>query len=95
MTLADLLEKTSVNPELKVRIINDDGSDIITFNAAGYSAVNEELNAREVEKIIFADDAKLIKVYLKALPPEPDPEPEPSPDPDPDPGTDPEPTTGD
>ena len=95
MTLADLLEKTSVNPELKVRIINDDGTDIITFNAAGYSAVNEELNAREVEKIIFADDTKLIKVYLKALPPEPDPEPEPTPDPEPEPGTDPEPTTGD
>ena len=62
MTLADLLRKVSMNPELKVRII-DDTTDIVTFNAAGYPAVNEELNARNVDKIIFADDMKLIKIY--------------------------------
>ena len=88
MKLSDLLQKVSRNPELKVRIINDDNSDIVTFNAAGYPAVNDELNARDVEKIIFAEDMRLIKVYLEAIPPEPDPEPEPGPD---DPSNEPDP----
>ena len=91
MTLADLLRKVSMNPELKVRII-DGNADIVTFNAAGYPAVNDELNARNVDKIIFAEDMKLIKIYLEALPPDPEPEPEPEPTPDPDPN---EPSTGD
>jgi len=74
MVLSDLLEKVSMNPELKVRII-DDNKDIVTFNAAGYPAVNDELNVREVEKIIFSEDMKLIKVSLKVVPePEPDPD---------------------
>lgn len=82
MTLADLLQKVSTNPELKVRIINDDGADIVTFNAAGYPAVNDELKAREVEKIIFAEDMKLIKIHLQVIPTPPEPEPEPDDNPD-------------
>lgn len=79
MNLGDLLQKVSMNPELKVRII-DGNTDIVTFNAAGYPAVNDELKARNVEKIIFAEDMKLIKIYLEELPPEPDDEPEPDPE---------------
>ena len=81
MKLVDLLQKVSTNPELKIRII-DGNTDIVTFNAAGYPAVNDELKARDVEKIIFSEDMKLIKVYLELVPPEPDPEPDEPVDPD-------------
>lgn len=74
MLLSELLKMISTNPEVKVTII-DDGTDIVTFNAAGYSAISEELNSRTVDKIIFAADMKLVKIYLeKVVEPEPDPD---------------------
>lgn len=86
MFLSDLLPKLSKNPELKIRIVNDDGTDIVTFNAAGYPAVNDELNAREVDKVLLTEYSNLLKVLLQPIPtpPEPEPEPEPTPD-DPEP----------
>ena len=66
MELGKLLQRVSMNPELKVRII-DGNTDIVTFNAAGYPAVSDELKAREVDKIIFAEDMKLIKIYLEEV----------------------------
>lgn len=64
MQLVELLTAVAMNPELKVRII-DGNEDIVTFNAAGYPAVNDALKARTVDKIIFAEDMKMIKVHLE------------------------------
>ena len=94
MTLGDFLPLVAHNPKLSIKIMEADNTAIITFDAAGYSAISAELNARDLDKITIAEivhDDVLFKLFLKELPPEPEPEPEPTPDPEPTPEPEPEP----
>ena len=62
MLLSDLLPALSVNAELKITII-DGSNPVITFTAAGYSAINDDLAARTVSNIRI-EDAKDVSIFL-------------------------------
>lgn len=71
MTLGDLLPLIADNPKLDLKIIDSDNTSIITFNASGYSAISDELNSRELDKVVIAEivhDDVMFKLYLKPIP---------------------------
>ena len=76
MNVRNLLALMAHNPALKFTIY-DDNAEIITFEAAGYEAINDTVANRELDKITIAEERNYIKLYLKAVP---EVEPEPTPD---------------
>jgi len=66
MTLGSLLEALKVNAGMKLSIF--DGTEtVITFFAAGYQALSDELMARTVDSIIFDEDVFFASIYLEAV----------------------------
>ena len=51
MTLSELLIALSGNKDLFVSLLDDNDNPIITFDAAGYAAVENDLGTRVVKRI--------------------------------------------
>ena len=68
MTLAEFLPAVAHNPKLYLQIIDSDNASLITFDATSYSAINDTLSAREIDKITIAEEDDLLKIILKAVP---------------------------
>ena len=66
MTLSDLLVALSGNTDQFITLA-DGETELITFNAAGYEAVENDITARTVDKIVIVDP-KRIKILLVATP---------------------------
>lgn len=64
MTLTNLLEVLEGNMNLMLTIV--DGNPVITFDAAGASAISSELGLREVDRI-GVETAEHFNIYLKAV----------------------------
>lgn len=73
MTLANLLLVLEGNMNLMLTIILDGGSRLITFDAAGASAISDEIGAMEVDRIGI-DTAEHFNIYLKPEPNNNEPE---------------------
>lgn len=67
MTLGSLLEALKVNAGMKLSVF-DGNETVITFFAAGYQALSDELMARTVDSIIFDEDMFFAGIYLEELP---------------------------
>ena len=66
MTLGSLLEALEDNAGMKLSVF--DGTEtVITFFAAGYQALSDELMARTVDRIIFDDEAFFAGIYLEEV----------------------------
>ena len=65
MTLGDFLPLIADNSGLHFTIYESDGTEVITFYAAGYEALSDTLKARELDEIILTEDIRHIKLYLK------------------------------
>ena len=73
MTLGQFLPLIASNAGLRFTIFESDGHEVITFYAAGYAAISDELKARELNEIVLTDEGmKYIKLYLKAVPTAPE-----------------------
>lgn len=72
MTLASLLEVLKDNMDLMLTVL-DGGVRVITFDAAGGTAISTELGSREVDRL-GVESSDRFNIYLKDLPPEPEPE---------------------
>ena len=68
MTLAEFLPTVAHNPKLYLQIIDSDNTSLITFDAASYSAINNTLSSRDIDKITIAEENDLLKIVLKAVP---------------------------
>jgi len=65
MILSDLLAALAGNAELKITLYDNDENQIITFNAAGYAAVESDISARRVRRVRI-NDAKAVSIFLVA-----------------------------
>lgn len=66
MTLGSLLEALKDNAGMKLSVF--DGTEaVITFFAAGYQALSDELMARTVDRIIFDEELFFAGIYLEAV----------------------------
>lgn len=65
MTLQNLLPTLSKNSSLNITLVDSDDSNLITFNAAGYTSVESDLFSRTVNKITVESN-KSIVVKLNA-----------------------------
>lgn len=70
MKLIDLLKTLSGNELTNITLIDDEGVTLITFNAAGYGAVESDLGNRGVKKIKIDGQAS-ISIILKEAETEP------------------------
>ena len=66
MTLSDLLVALSGNTDQYIKLV-DGETELITFNAGGYEAVESDITARTVDKIVIVDP-RTIKILLTATP---------------------------
>jgi len=64
MILSDLLVALSGNAQLYITLTDKTGVELITFNAGGYSSVESDLGAREVERITL-DSLNKVAIALK------------------------------
>lgn len=55
MKLSDVLKALAGNANLTVTIIDADGNNLISFNAAGYESVESDLQEHEVKKITISN----------------------------------------
>ena len=66
MTLGSLLEALKDNAGMKLSVF--DGTEtVITFFAAGYQALSDELMARNVDRIIFDEELFFTGIYLEEV----------------------------
>lgn len=65
MSLLDTLKAISYNTDWNISVVDVDGVSIIMLNPEGYSALRDDLAAKEVEKIMIAESVHVIKIYLK------------------------------
>ena len=66
MTLGSLLEALKDNAGMKLSVF--DGTEaVITFFAAGYQALSDELMARTVDRIIFDEELFFAGIYLEEV----------------------------
>ena len=65
MTLQNLLPTLSKNASLNITLIDSDDTNLITFNAAGYTSVESDLFSRTVNRITVESN-KSIVVKLNA-----------------------------
>ena len=65
MTLLESLKALSYNTEYNISVMDVDGANVIVLNPEGYSALKDDLAAKEVEKILIADAVHVIKIYLR------------------------------
>lgn len=65
MTLGDFLPLIADNAGLHFTVFDSDGTELITFYASGYEALNDTLKARLINEIVLTDEMKYIKLYLK------------------------------
>lgn len=63
MTLGNLLPTLSKNTSLNITLLDDSDNEMITFNAAGWQNIEEDLTQYNVTKITV-DSNKLIKVKI-------------------------------
>lgn len=63
MTLGNLLPTLSKNTSLNITLLDDADNEMITFNAAGWQNIEEDLTQYNVTKITV-DSNKLIKVKI-------------------------------
>jgi hypothetical protein len=63
MTLGNLLPTLSKNTSLNITLLDDGDNEMITFNAAGWQNIEEDLTQYNVTKITV-DSNKLIKVKI-------------------------------
>ena len=68
MTLSDLLVALAGNQKLSITLAENDGTALITFNAAGYASVESDLGARTVKKITV-DSPSAVTVTLEPATP--------------------------
>ena len=54
MKLLDLLKALSFNMNVSITLVDADESELITFNAVGYKAVESELGKKKVKKVKIA-----------------------------------------
>ena len=68
MTLSELLVALANNQKLFVTLNDKSGSELITFNAAGYESVEGDLGSREVISIVIESPAAITIVLEDATP---------------------------
>lgn len=59
MTLSELLPVLAGNNILNITLLNKTGKSIITFNAAGYQAIESDLGAYEVTEISVVSSSSI------------------------------------
>ena len=67
MELLELLEALSGNEKLYVSLAELSGTKLITFNAPGYTSVENDLGSRTVDSIKI-DSTSSVEITLKATP---------------------------
>lgn len=65
MTLLQLLTALSSNSKLNISVLDSDGESLITFNAAGFESIADDVTGRTVESITV-DSGTSIVVKLTA-----------------------------
>ena len=60
MTLQNLLPTLSKNSSLNITLVDSDDSNLITFNAAGYTSVESDLFDRTVNRITVESNKSII-----------------------------------
>lgn len=88
MILSDLLSALSSNANVNVTLLDSNDNNLITFNAAGYAAVESDLGKRTVKRVKI-NTAQQVTISVDDAAPEPEPEPTPDPDNNADPTGDP------
>ena len=64
MILVDLLKALSGNTNVNVTLLDEDENTLITFNAAGYAAVESDLGIRTVKRVKIAT-AQAVSVMIE------------------------------
>ncbi len=87
MTLSELLTALSSNTNVNITLMDDADNQLITFNAAGYGAVESDLGTRKVKRIKISSGTSVVISVEDAETTEPttDPTSDPSSDPSGDP----------
>ena len=87
MTLSELLTALSSNTNVNITLMDDADNQLITFNAAGYGAVESDLGTRKVKRIKISSGTSVVISVEDAETTEPttDPTSDPSSDPSDDP----------
>jgi len=67
MTLTQLLGTLANNAKLYITLTDKSGSELITFNAAGYASVEGDLGSRVVERITLESQAKIVVSLADAV----------------------------
>lgn len=65
MTLLQILAALSGNTDHNISIVNSDDTALITFNAAGYESIENDLTARTVKRVRVDSNHNLIKVVIE------------------------------
>ena len=64
MILLDVLQAISGNKGVNITLIDNEGTVLITFNAAGYKAVEEDICNRKVKRIKI-ESATDLTIYIE------------------------------
>ena len=68
MALSDLLVTLANNQKLYITLTDTEGTELITFNAAGYESVESDLGARVVKKIKIENPGNISVMLEDATP---------------------------
>ena len=68
MALSDLLVTLTSNQKLFITLADDNGTALITFNAAGYTSVESDLGSRVVKRIKIESPSAITVTLEDAAP---------------------------
>lgn len=68
MALSDLLVTLTSNQKLFITLADDNGTALITFNAAGYTSVESDLGSRVVKRIRIESPSAITVTLEDAAP---------------------------